>query len=361
MRHCLCFLISLPDDLVGFSVLQIDGSYGEGGGQILRTAVALSALTKKPVEITNIRARRPNPGIKPQHYIAIKSIKEICHAETHGLKIGSSRLTFLPGDLTGGNYTFDIGTAGSIPLVFQACLLSAIKTPEPVTIRVTGGTDVRWAPSWDYFQHVFLPLLQKMGVSIKAELVRRGYYPKGGGEAVITINPCRELTPLQLNQNQEFQEVNGIIHSAHLPDHIGVRMKHAAIQTVLRKNMKTPSVHIEKTTSLSAGVGITLWSQSEDTIIGHTVLGERGVSSEQIGETAAIRLLEEIEAGATLDVFAFDQLLPYMPLGRDNERSSCLVREISGHAATNMWLVQQFFDVAFDVHEQCGLMQVSVK
>ena len=123
--------------------MHIDGSYGEGGGQILRSAVALSVLTKEPIEITNIRANRPNPGIKPQHYTAIKIIRQLCNAETDGLNIGSSRLIFSPGEIKSGEYRFDIGTAGSIVLVFQACLLSLVETKDVITIRLTGGTDVK--------------------------------------------------------------------------------------------------------------------------------------------------------------------------------------------------------------------------
>lgn len=324
--------------------MQVDGSYGEGGGQILRTAVALSALTKKPVKITNIRANRPNPGIKPQHYVAIKSIKELCNAETEELEIGSSNLKFMPGDIKGGEYKFDIGTAGSTTLVFQACILCSLKTKKPITIRLTGGTDVKWSPSWDYFKYVFLPLIRKMGLSVNAKLIKRGYYPKGGGEAVITINPCTEILPLQLDKKQEFTEVNGIIHIANLPDHIGTRMKGAVIKMLLKKNLKT-SLKIEKTTSLSTGTGVTLWTQSKDTVLGSTVLGEKGVSSEKVGDAAATGLIREIEPGATLDVHAFDQMLPYMVMAKEEGESTCIVREVSSHAQTNMWLIKQFFNV----------------
>jgi len=143
-------------------LLHIDGSYGEGGGQILRTAVALSVLTKTPLEINNIRANRPKPGIKSQHYTAIKIMEELCNAETDGLTIGSSNLTFSPGKITSGDYHFDIGTAGSIMLVLQACILCSLRTNSPITLKVTGGTDVKWSPSWDYFKHVFLTLIKKI-------------------------------------------------------------------------------------------------------------------------------------------------------------------------------------------------------
>lgn len=327
-------------------MLYIDGSYGEGGGQILRTAVALSVLTKKPVEIDNIRANRPTPGIKPQHYVAMKSIEELCNGKSEGLEIGSSHLTFKPGEIKGGKYKFDIGTAGSITLVFQACLLSAIKTREPITMRVIGGTDVKWAPSWDYFDKVFLRLLQKMGISFETQLIKRGYYPKGGGEAILTINPSKEIIPLYLDKKQEFSAVEGIINSANLPDHIGTRMKHQAIKTLMKKNLKT-MIKIEEAQSLSTGTGITLWTQSNDSILGATTLGELGIPAEKIGEDVALNILKDIDAGATIDIHAFDQIIPYMVIAKDKGFSSCIVREISSHAKTNMWLLKQFFDVEF--------------
>ena len=330
--------------------MEIDGSHGEGGGQILRTAVALSAITKKPIRITNIRANRPNPGIKPQHYVAIKSIRDICNAETNGLEIDSSNLEFLPKEVKGGEYKFDIGTAGSTILVFQACILASLKTNEPLTITLTGGTDVKWSPSWDYFKHVFLPLIRKTGVSVNAMLIKRGYYPKGGGKALLTIHPNKKIQPLQLDKKQEFSKVNGIINISNLPDHISNRIKHAAIKTLFKKNLKS-SIEIEQTSSLSSGTGITLWIQTEDTVMGSTVLGERGVSSEEVGETAALNLLREIKSDATLDVHAFDQLSPYMAISRNIGYSSCIVCELSSHAKTNMWLIKQFFDVNFEAKQ----------
>lgn len=341
-------------------MLEIDGSYGEGGGQILRTAVALSVLTGKTVEIKNIRANRPNPGIKPQHYVAIESIKELCQAETKGLEIGSSHLEFSPGEIRGGSYKFDIGTAGSITLVFQACLLCAVKTHEQIKIKVIGGTDVKWSPSWDYFEHVFLPLLKKMGLLVNSRLIRRGYYPKGGGEAELTIEPSAGIKPLKLDKKQEYSSVDGIIHIGNLPDHVSTRMKHAAIKTLVKNNLES-SITVDEVRSLSTGTGITLWSKSKDAVLGSTVLGERGIPAEKIGETAAVELVNEIVLGVTLDVHAFDQVLPYMAVACESEVSSCVVQNVSGHAGTNMWLVKQFFDVDFESKQVDEILTFTIR
>lgn len=339
-------------------MLSIDGSYGEGGGQILRTAVALSVLTKKPVEISNIRANRPNPGIKAQHYVAIKSIEELCRGKSEGLEIGSPHLVFKPDEIKGGKYKFDIGTAGSITLVFQACMLSAVKTKEPITIQVKGGTDVKWSPSWDYFNYVFLNLLKKMGILVNTQLIKRGYYPKGGGEAVLNINPSKDILPLHQEEKQKFSTVNGIINSANLPNEISTRMKHTAIKILLKKNLTT-DIKIEGKTSPSTGIGITLWAQSDNTILGSTVLGEKGVPAEKIGENAALQILQDIDAGATIDIHAFDQILPYFAIARE-KGSTCIVREISNHAKTNMWLIKQFFDVDFEIKQNEGIFKITL-
>jgi RNA 3'-phosphate cyclase len=340
-------------------LLEIDGSYGEGGGQILRTAISFSTLTKKPIKITNIRANRPNPGIKPQHYISIQSIKELSNAETTGLEIGSPTLTFKPGDFKGGDYKFEIGTAGSITLAFQAIILASLKTKEPVTIKITGGTDVKWSPSWDYFHHVFLCLLQKTGVTVDSKLIKRGYYPKGGGEAAITVHPCKDIQPLKLDNIQEYKDVHGIVNISNLPDHVSTRIKHAAIKTLLKSGLMS-SLEVEQTESLSPGTGITLWTETNDTNLGATLLGERGLRSEEIGKNVAMNLLNEIESESTLDVYAFDQLLPYIALAKENGSSSCIVQKISNHAQTNMWLIKKFFDVDFKAKQEEHHIKISI-
>lgn len=320
-------------------MLAIDGAYGEGGGQILRTASALSALMKESIEINNIRANRPSPGIRPQHYTAISCIKAICKGVAEGLSVGSSRLRFIPGKIQPGEYNFNVGTAGSIILIFQTCILASLKTPEPITIKIIGGTDVKWAPTWDYFTNVFLPMIGKMGVKTESELINRGYYPKGGGEAKIKIFPVRKLSNLRLEEGY-FGKIEGIVHISNLPDHVGRRMKHAAMKIAIKNNVRS-YIQVENANSLSPGTGITLWCKSDKTILGATMLGEKGVSAERIGEKAAHQILREIKMKATLDSNTFDQILPYMVLAEN--KSTCIVRELTMHAQTNMWLVNQFF------------------
>ena len=340
-------------------MLIIDGSYGEGGGQIIRSAIALSVLTKKPVTINNIRSNRSNPGLRPQHFTAIKIMKTLCNAKTKNIKVGSSNIEFIPGILEAGNYNFNIGTAGSIILVFQTCILGCLKTKASIKINLIGGTDVKWAPTWDYFEQVFLPLIKKMGVKCNAQLIQRGYYPTGGGEAQITINPCEKVKPFNVSKKQDYKEVFGKIHLANLPEHIGTRMKHSAIKTLLKKNLKA-QITIERATTSSAGTGITLWSKSDESIIGTTMLGEQGILSEKIGESAAKNLLSEINKGVSLDVYAFDQIIPYLSVIKNNDTSSFSVREISSHAQTNIWLVKQFLNADYNIKKLEDYVHITV-
>jgi RNA 3'-terminal phosphate cyclase (ATP) len=339
-------------------VLLIDGSYGEGGGQIVRTAVALSVLTKQQIKITNIRAQRPIPGLRPQHYTALSCIQKICDAEVEGMSINSTSLTFTPHDVKPGTYTFDIGTAGSMTLVFQAILLSVYHTSAPLTIKLRGGSDVRWSPSWDYFVFVFLNLISKIGIKTEIQLMKRGYYPTGGGEAILTIYPIEKLIPFHAEEPQSFTEIHGIIHQANLPDHISTRMKHAAINTALKHNLRS-NIQVDITPSSSPGTGITLWSASGPTILGSTTLGEKTISAETVGEIAANQLINEIKSGATIDRYAIDQILPYLVLAPKG--SGCLIREISNHTKTHIWLIKQFFNVDLEVTPQQTALRIVIK
>jgi len=328
-------------------LIKIDGSYGEGGGQILRTALGLSVLTNKPVEIYNIRKNRSNPGIKPQHFSAIKIIQQICDAETSGLSVGSNKLVFKPNEVKQGKYNFDIGTAGSVTLVFQAIILSVLNSNKKIEFNLVGGTDVKWSPSWDFFEKVFLGLLNKIGVKVESNLKKRGYYPKGGGEAYIKINPVSKIIPLKL-QNSNFNKVQGLVHISDLPDHINKRIKHTAVKTLLKEDINA-EIHTQRCQTNSPGVGITLWIKNSNMFLGSCVIGERGVSSETVGKKAAEKIINETEKNATLDVYSFDQIVPYLALASEKGISKCYISRVSKHAETNMWLVKKFLDVDFDL------------
>lgn len=329
-------------------MLEIDGAFGEGGGQILRNAVAFSVLTNKPIKVKNIRKNRPNPGIKAQHYIAIKSLKDIFNADVQGFKIGSSKLIFIPDEIKPGVYNFDVGTAGSITLVFQAIILACSNSKKKLKINLYGGTDVNWSPSWDYFKNVYIPLIKKIGVIVTPLLLSRGYYPRGGGEASLTIHPNEKLNPLNISEAEKFTHIKGNINISNLSDNISTRIKHTIFENLLSKNFII-SILVDKKSSLSPGIGATLWAESKKTILGSTVIGEKSMSSEELGQRVTLNLLKEIQSGATLDFHAFDQILPFMILAKENGKSICKISKLSSHANTSMWLAKKFFDINFKI------------
>jgi len=317
----------------------IDGSYGEGGGQLLRTACALAAITGEAIRVRNVRARRAPSGLAPQHLMAVKAVGALCEADVEGLELRSQDVVFRPGRLRGGEFRFDVGTAGSVTLVLQALLPAAIASGMPVRIHLIGGTDIRAAPPLDYFRFVLLPLLARMGAEIDATLIRRGYYPRGGGEITVAVQP-RRLRPLRLEAPGTVREIRGIAHVSNLPTHIATRMRDTAariLADVGRVDVEQQTLGPEK--AVGQGGAIALWTSTERALLGGANVAQRGIPAERIAEAAAQSLREDIAAGATLDVHAADQVLVYAALAA--EPSVFLARTISSHAATTLWLLQQ--------------------
>ena len=336
-------------------MLEIDGSFGEGGGQVLRTAVAVAAATATDISIKNIRARRQQPGLAAQHIAAVKLVAQMCGAQTEGLSIGSGGLTFRPGHLKPGNYTVDVGTAGSIPLVLQAGVLAASFSPAESSLTVTGGTDVRKSPSIDYFQNVLVPLLAKMGINVSLEIRKRGYYPRGGGEIVATISPpSGKPTPLRIEGPGRLLAIKGNAHVLNLGADIMKRMATSAA-TELRSFPAKVSIEEKAAAGTGEGTGITIWAQTEHSVLGTCALGERGLRAENIGALAGRELAAEIKAGASVDIHAADHILPYMALGG---RGVFTVRNVSSHLETVIWLMGSMAGVTFKTEKKYGLQRV---
>lgn len=340
-------------------MLEIDGSYGEGGGQLVRTAVALAAMTGKTILIRNIRAKRPKSGLAAQHLTAVRAVATLCSAEVSGLEIGAGEIVFRPRQLHGGDFTFDVGTAGSVTLVLQAVLPAAIACSEPSRLSLTGGTDVKAAPPLDYFRYVLLSLLNRMTLQASVTVQRRGYYPRGGGMIEVNINPAQPLRPLCLETPGALEEINGIVHIANLPAHILERMRQTALNTL----SGFPKVHIAAQAlggndAIGQGGAIALWARTQHTLLGAAITAERGVTAERIGSETAQALRDDITAGVTLDIHASDQILIYLAMAQGPSRF--LVRTLSSHAHTTMWLLQQFLPVRFHSTQIGGLIHLDV-
>ncbi len=322
-------------------MIEIDGSHGEGGGQLLRTAVALSALTRKDVTVSRIREGRPNPGLAAQHITAVRAVAELASAEVSGLEAGSPRIVFQPGEIRGGDHAFDVGTAGSVTLVLQACLPVAFAAKEASRLRIVGGTDVQWSPPLDYFARVFLPLVRRLGGQADLLSHRRGYYPRGGGEVEIVVQPTAVWSPLVLSDAGAVERVRGIAHASNLPGDIPRRMKQAAIRGLHGiSDVKVEERSYPGEDAVGQGGAVVLWVEREHALLGASALAERGKSSERVGEEAAEALEAEILANATVDVHAADQIVAYLALA--DRPSSFLVRDASAHLRTMAWLIPQF-------------------
>jgi len=337
---------------------EIDCSYGEGGGQLVRTAVAAAALTHTPVRLSRIRAGRVNPGLAPQHLTAVRAVADLCGADTAGIALGTTEFDFYPGALSAGRFDWDVGTAGSITLVLQAVLPLAILCGGAVHMRITGGTDVRIAPPLDYFLHVFLPLLARMGANVKAAVLRRGYYPRGGGIVELEVTPVQALRPLYLETAGALQDVAAYAHVANLPRHILDRMCAAASLHLQEPSLQLNGQVLGRDQAIGRGGGLTLVACTEHTRLGAAVTAERGVPAEYLGEQAAQALRSELASGATLDIHAADQLLLYMALARGVSRFC--VRELSSHARTTLWLLEQLLPLHCHAEQQGALIGVEL-
>ncbi|HEY8538920.1 MAG TPA: RNA 3'-terminal phosphate cyclase [Steroidobacteraceae bacterium] len=342
-------------------MLEIDGSYGEGGGQLVRTSVALAAVTNTPIRIRSIRAKRKPSGLAPQHLAAVRAAADLCRGHLEGAESRSQKLVFAPGRIQGGSYTFDIGTAGSITLLLQALLPMMVSARQQFSLRVIGGTDVRASPPFDYFSRVFMPLLSKLGVAATARLVRRGYYPRGGGIVEVVVEPS-ELQSLAVEEPGTLLEIAGNAHVANLPLSIAERMRASALASLTGRltTRRCNVAAIQEESAVGPGGAVVLWARHEHCVVGAARVAERGVPAERLGSEASAELCADLTARTTLDIHAADQVLAYLALAIDAGPSHFTVREISSHAHTGMWLIEQMLPVRFSVERREGCWRVGV-
>lgn len=328
-------------------MLTIDGSQGEGGGQILRTALALAAITGRAIRIEKIRAGRKNPGLAAQHLTGARAIAGICDAQLSGDELGSQRLTFVPGrPPQAGDYVFDVaearegGSAGATTLVLHAILLPLALSDGDSTVIVRGGTHVAWSPSFDYARDVWLPALSQMGVCATLELSRWGWYPAGEGEIQIVINGLsRNPSPLTQVKPGTLRRVHGRAVAANLPSHIPQRMATRAY-SLLEGAGVDARIEPLRVRAACAGAGIFLTAEYEDVRAGFSALGAKGKPSEVVAEEAVAALLDHRDSGAALDHHLADQLI--LPLALAGGTSSFTAERVSRHLTTNAWVVEQF-------------------
>ncbi len=313
--------------------ITIDGSIGEGGGQILRMAIAFASILGKSVRVVNIRRNRPNPGLGVQHMKSIEALAGMVNARVEGLRPGSTEVVFTPGEIKAGEYRVDIGTAGSVTLALQSILPVAAFAPGPIMVDISGGTDVSWSPTFDYFKHVTLPALERLGFHVEASLISRGYYPVGGGRVRVYAKPAT-LRGVDLTAAPDGP-IKGVSSSSGLPPHVAERQARSARECLVELGYEVNDISLDIRHDVSTGSSITLFRG----MMGGSALGERGKPAEKVGREAALSLAEELGSGAAVDSHLADQLIIYMALASGNSRIA--TGRITGHTASSIMIAGQ--------------------
>ena len=327
-------------------MFNIDGSFGEGGGQILRTSLGLSVLTGKPFRIDNIRAGRKSPGLKRQHVTAVKAAARVGHAEVKGATIGSAVVTFSPQPATGGDFQFAVGSAGSATLVFQTVLPALLSAPGPSELVLEGGTHNSWAPPFDFLEKAFLPLLNRMGAKVEAKLERRGFFPAGGGRVRVTIQPVDTLSPLNLHERGEIKATRATAMVSRLSADVA-RRELKVLETRLAIS-PTALQTIEDTTSPGPGNAVFVEIESENVTELFTGFGRKGVRAEGVADDLATEVKGYLKNGAPVGEHLADQLLiPLALAGSDGFTTGPLTE----HATTNVSVIERFLPVKFRMSE----------
>ena len=330
-------------------LVRIDGSQGEGGGQILRTAISLSAITGKPVEVINIRANRVNPGLRPQHIAGIKIIAELFHGKFENLKVGAEWIRFSPSDrFEGGSVKFDIGTAGSIPLTLMTVVPAVSLSNNCLQIEITGGTDVKASPTIDYIKYVVAKSYLSIGLKFSVDVLKRGYYPNGGGIVQSTINPCRRPDTIEFLASRHI-EPKIISVCSQLPVHVAKRQVSSALVALEKKDIRCSNYTASIESANSPGSSILVYCASDQGMyIGGDSIGELGKRAESVGLEAAERFFESILAQATIDPFLADMLI--VPLALSKGRSRYRIARVTPHLLTNLRVVSDIIGCKYNIH-----------
>ena len=359
-------------------MLEIDGSFGEGGGQVLRTALTLSTLTGEPLHIRRIRAGRRNPGLAPQHLTNVLALAHICDADIQGAVIRSTEISFRPHTKPRpGNYAFDVaqaaqaGSAGSVTLIFQTLLLPLAFAATESRITLKGGTHVPWSPPFDYLSHVYLPTVRRMGIRATCRLESWGFYPVGGGlitaevnttesnspslllhdKTAVQANPVIRLDPLLLLERGSVKRIWGTAVASNLSVNIAQRMTNRATNMLNNAGLAT-EITPKRVRSPGPGAGIYLIAEYEQGTAGFSALGERGKPSERVAEEAVRDLLEHHNAGVPVDEHLADQLL--LPMALAQGRSEFRTSRVTRHLLTNAHIIKQFIPAQIEIEGNEG-------
>jgi len=324
-------------------MITIDGGAKSGSGTIVRYSVALASLLGKEIKIQNIRAKRDKPGLRAQHLKVIQACQEMCHGVVENAAVGSKEITYIPRKkFNGGEYHWDIGTAGSTTMFAQALLPLACFAEKPSKFRLEGGLFQDFAPSAYHMKFVLLPLLKKMGIQAELEIIRPGYVPKGKGIIEIEVEPVEKLKPFNLIEQGKVTSINGIALSSHLEEKkVSQRMAQECRKILSSQGYKVEIKEIYDESSLQEGAALAIYADtSSGSVIGSDRAGRPGRRSESIGRYVAQNFMEDVNTGATVDRYIADQLIIYAGLAEGISRYS--IPRITEHVETNLWLIEEF-------------------
>jgi RNA 3'-terminal phosphate cyclase (ATP) len=341
-------------------MIDIDGSKKSGSGTILRLSVALAAITNQPLHIYNIRQNRPQSGLKPQHLESVLTAAKLCNAKVQGASLGSRELCFEPKRISSGDIEAEIQTAGSIPMLLFATLPICLFSEKPVRLHVAkGGTDTAHAPTINYMRNVLFPALKQMGVDAAIEVQKYGYYPKGMGEATMITQPNHTLKPIRLESFGKIKSVKGVSVCTFLADRQVADRQAKKAQDCLSKSGYSANIEVvnDKSNPFQKGSSIVLWAETDTGVmIGADAIGELRKTAEAVGKEAAEKLITDLSVEPTVDVHLADMLIPYMALAQG--KSAFLVRTISEHIKTNIWLMEKMLNVQFNIEKVNGLFEI---
>jgi RNA 3'-terminal phosphate cyclase (ATP) len=333
----------------------IDGSYGEGGGQILRTALSLSSLTARPVRVEKIRAGRKIPGLQQQHLTCVRAARDATDASVSGDQFSSGDITFCPKAIRGGSFRFDVsedrGSAGSVGLVLQALLPVLTFADKKSFVEVRGGTHVAWSPPFHYVEMVLLPTLSRMGVLASCKLEKWGFYPLGGGEVRLEVSPAESLKALKVTERGNLKKVSGVSSASNLPAVVAQRQR---LRATRRLSAEGIDAEIEETEVKARGKGsfLFLLAEYENCLCGFSSLGARGKTSEEVADYAVDQLMRHQKTHSALDPNLADQLVIYASIAEGE--TVYTTSRITEHLMTNLWVIGQFLPINYRVEGEAS-------
>ena len=338
-------------------MIKIDGSMGEGGRQILRTTISLATVLGTDVNIFNIRGNRPNPGLRPQHLHAIKTLSTISNATVNGLEINSTKVTYKPGTLKSQSLDIDMKTAGSITLLLQAVIQSVYRQNKAFSFNIIGGTDVPWSPTLNYFIYVALPLYKKFGIDIDMQLLKRGYYPQGGGKISFKISSNKNNSNFNLNNFSNNDTIVRITSSKINNDLVHIQQN--VIEDNLRLHDIPYSIENVVENTFSDGMSILISKNSSDSYIGSDIVcNKKNINN--VGLNVVRKYIDELKSGCSIDTNLSDMIVPLIVLS--NSKFSFTSRSISEHFKTNLQVISKFLTFEYNIErKKPNFFEITIK